>query len=94
MSQPVGFEDRTSRVCRPLKSVYGLKQASREWYNTLGEFLHSLDFTRSRIDPCLFIRPGIIIFIYVDDIIIAARDQELVDDIAENFKRRFRMKDC
>ena len=93
MSQPVGFEDGTSRVCRLLKSVYGLKQASREWYNTLGEFLHSLDFTRSRIDPCLFIRPGIIIFIYVDDIIIAARDQELVDDIAENFKRRFRMKD-
>ena len=80
-------------MCRLLKSVYGLKQASRKWYNTLGEFLQYLAFTRSRLDPCLFIRPGIIIFVYVDDIIIGARDQDLVDDIAEKFKGRFSMKD-
>ena len=62
MAQPVGFEDGSTRVCRLLKSVYGLKQASREWYNTLTEFLLSFGLQRSRIDPCLYMRSGIIIF--------------------------------
>ena len=93
MAQPVGFEDGSARVCRLLKSVYGLKQASREWYNTLSEFLLSLGFQRSRIDPCLYMQSGIIIFTYVDDIIIAAATQILVDEVSSKFKERFRMKD-
>jgi hypothetical protein len=32
MRQPRGAEDETPRVMRMLESIYGMKQASREWY--------------------------------------------------------------
>ena len=31
MTQPEGFEDGTSRVCKLIKTIYGLKQSGREW---------------------------------------------------------------
>jgi hypothetical protein len=93
MSQPQGFEDGTNRVCKLLKSVYGLKQASREWYHTLREFIESQDLKRSRIDPCIYLADGIIVFIYVDDIILAGSSDLIIDRIAQEFKKRFKMKD-
>jgi hypothetical protein len=46
MAQPLGFVDPTfpSHVCHLHKSLYGLKQASRAWYNLLSEFLISIGF--------------------------------------------------
>lgn len=93
MEQPRGFHDGTDRVCRLLKSIYGLKQASRSWYKTLREFLESLGLKASRTDPCIYLLPGVIIFVYVDDIIIAAESDQKVEELAEMFKGRFKMKD-
>ncbi len=93
MQQPKGFHDGTNRVCRLLKSIYGLKQASREWYKTLKDFLESIGLKTSRTDPCIYLLPGVIIFVYVDDIIIAAESDEKVQELADQFKNRFKMKD-
>jgi hypothetical protein len=93
MNQPEGFTDASKRVCRLLKSIYGLKQASRMWYNTLKEFLEKLGLSRSRIDPCIYLALGLIIFVYVDDIIIAAESDEILERISDQFKERFMMKD-
>jgi hypothetical protein len=93
MDQPKGFEDGSERVCHLLKSIYGLKQASRMWYNTLKDFLESAGLTRSRIDPCIYLAPGLIIFVYVDDIVIAAESDKKLRHISDQFKKRFMMKD-
>jgi hypothetical protein len=46
MAQPPGFVDPTfpSHVCRLHKSLYGLKQVPRAWYNRLSEFLIFIGF--------------------------------------------------
>ena len=44
------------RVWRLKKSIYGLKQAARQWYKTLNGIMQITGFEASKIDPCLFIR--------------------------------------
>lgn len=55
MRQPVDFEIKVKErlVCRLLKSLYGLKQASRQWNTRFDEFMKSQSFLRSVYDPCV-----------------------------------------
>eukprot|EP00873_Tetraselmis_striata_P017148 jgi/Tetstr1/437412/TSEL_026094.t1 len=50
MRQPKGAEDGTDNVLRLLKSIYGLKQASREWYELIHKTLTGLGLARSNSD--------------------------------------------
>ena len=56
MAVPEGLRTSNSgnKVCKLLRSIYGLKQSPRQWYSKMHEFLLSLKFTssRSRVD-CL-----------------------------------------
>ena len=60
VDQPPGFVKKNangkSYVCRLKKSLYGLKQSGRNWFNTLRDFLLSIQFKPSKSDPCLFLR--------------------------------------
>ena len=75
-----------------LKSLYGLKQAGRNWNQLLIDFLVKLGFEQSTVDPCLFygtpksILGIIMLIIYVDDILCLATQngyKNLVRDIKE-----------
>jgi hypothetical protein len=44
MNQPEGFDDGTSHLCRLLKTLYGLKQSSREWNHKLDSKLTEMGF--------------------------------------------------
>ena len=54
MSQPEGCvkEGEEGLVCKLNKSIYGLKQSSRCWFNTIDEFLENSGYTKSSSDPC------------------------------------------
>lgn len=84
MEQPEGFEDSTGRVCRLIKSLYGLKQSSRCWNERLKKELFKLGLNESTADSCLFFRVEndykILISLYVDDGLIAATNRGLIDD--------------
>ena len=57
MAQPPGFEEngRETVVCKLQKSLYGLKQSPRCWYEELSKHLVGTGFKQSRADPCVFI---------------------------------------
>ena len=79
------------------KSLYGLKQAGREFNILLVEFLESLGFKRSIIDTCLFIRKNsgeeVILGVWVDDIVIASSTQSARDDFVKQLEARFPIED-
>ena len=58
IEQPHGFEveDSQTRVCKLQKALYGLKQAPRAWYGRIDNFLAILGFTKSKVDPNLYIK--------------------------------------
>lgn len=64
----------TSLVCKLSKSLYGLKQASQNWYAKLSSTLLHEGFTQSYSDSTFFVKTSNSIFlavlIYVDDILI------------------------
>jgi hypothetical protein len=57
MQQPEGFEvqgKHSKLVCKLKKSIYGLKQAGRNWNKTLDSWLRDQHFVASKVDPCLY----------------------------------------
>ena len=94
LRQPPAFDDGTERVLKLNKSIYGLKQAPTIWYNTICSLFNNLNFQPSSIDPCIFLRSdGSIIFLYVDDIIIASHDKQVIESIANNLGQHFSLKE-
>jgi hypothetical protein len=74
MRQPEGYSDGTNKICRLIKTLYGLKQSGREWNFELDNGLKALGFTRLLSDPCAYIRrQGTdfqIITVWVDDLLL------------------------
>ena len=93
-----GMERLTKKdiVCYLVNALHGLKQASRAWFETITELMLSNGFQQSTSDPCLFtkvLRKGVVyVLVYVDDIIIAAPDDGLINDVREMLRRRFKTK--
>ena len=58
MQQPDGYiqQGKGRLVCKPNKSLYGLKQSPRCWNKVFTEFMKSIGFTQSSADPCIYVR--------------------------------------
>ena len=78
------------------KSLYGLKQSGRMWYNRLSESLIEEGYTNSPICPCVFIRKNgqhfVIIAVYVDDLNLIGTPEE-ISKAVEFLKKEFETKD-
>jgi hypothetical protein len=96
MEQVVGFDDETGRVCQLKKTIYGLKQAGREWNKRITDFWVSRGFKSTIMDPCLFhgtIKGKfILILVYVDDLIVAVEDERHLEYLEAELKREFIIK--
>lgn len=95
MNQPEGFDDNSGRVCKLIKAIYGLKQASRQWNQKLDTALKSFGFKQSVADPCVYFDNdiNIIIAVYVDDFLIFYRNQEQLTAVKKMLHVSFKMKD-
>lgn len=54
MDAPEGINADQGQVCRLLRSLYGLKQASRKWNEKFRDFLKIFNFVQSGADPCIY----------------------------------------
>ena len=89
LEQPDGFEklDPTGKkfVCRLNKSIYGLKQAAKNWYEELANFLVQQNFIHSKNDYCLFSKnekgKELFALSWVDDLVIAGSSSEDIEDL-------------
>ena len=99
MTQPQGYakDGEEELVCKLNKSIYGLKQSSRCWNNTIDQFLKSSGYSQSNSDPCLYVkREGddiMLIAVYVDDLIPASNNTQMLSREKAALKDRFKMKD-
>jgi len=77
-------------VLKLIKNLYGLRDASRTWFEHLRTGLLDLNFSPSSIDPCIFYNRGMTLIVYVDDCLVFCRDKtdadELIRDLMENYK--------
>ena len=100
LEQPQGFErtgpDGRQMYCRLRKSLYGLKQAGREWNRMLDSWLVDQGFVRSKADHCLYVKTEgerrAFIVIWVDDILYFG-DSLLVTSFKDDFSRDFKIDD-
>jgi hypothetical protein len=101
MSLPPGFEipnsDCSSKVCRLHKSLYGLKQASRQWNHKLTTTLISLGYSQSQADHSLFVKASDSTFtallVYVDDIVLTGNSMFEINYVKQILDNRFKIKD-
>ena len=98
MIPPPGFDRQGGNlVCRLQKSLYGLKQASRNWFAKLTNALREAGFVQSMADYSLFTRSNnnsfTVILVYVDDIVITGNNPQVIQSTKEFLNHRFRIKD-
>lgn len=96
MKQPECMDDGSGKVCKLQKSIYGLKQASRVWNETLNKVLLNIGVKRSECE-CIYYRINsnkiLFIAIYVDDVLIFSNDIKTIKHVKEKLTSHFRMKD-
>jgi len=85
------------QVCKLKRALYGLKEASREWFAKLSSFFISTGYTQSMNGYSLFInsskRSFAALLVYVDDIILAENGKEEIERVKEALNKTFKIKD-
>lgn len=94
---PPGVTLPPNPVCRLRKSLYGLKQASRQWYKCISYVLLGANYIQSPADNTLFVKVSstsiVAVLVYVDYIMIASNDSVAVDALKALLQSAFKIKD-
>ena len=99
MDQPVGFitKGNERKVCRLKRSIYGLKQSSRQWYLRFHDSITSFGFEMIEEDHCVYIKRSkksiLILSLYVDDILLAGNEMSSIVATRKWMSSQFEIKD-
>ncbi|GJY81313.1 retrotransposon protein, putative, ty1-copia subclass [Tanacetum coccineum] len=99
MVQPEGFVNPKfpNRVCKLKRSIYGLKQASRQWNKRFDDEIKKFGFSQNRDEPCVYMKASgsyvTFLILYVDDILIMGNNIPMLQDVKSYLGRCFAMKD-
>jgi hypothetical protein len=95
MKQLEGFvtHGQENMLCRQRKSLYGLKQAPKQWHEKFDISLTSAGFVVNEADTCVYYRfvdgKGVILCLYVDDILIFGTSIDVINDVKSFFISKF-----
>jgi Reverse transcriptase (RNA-dependent DNA polymerase) len=99
MEIPPGFanEQLRDKVCRLKRSLYGLKQSPRAWFERFFMAIKRLGYRQSHADHTMFIQRKdgkiCILIVYVDDIILTGNDLAEMKRLKASLAKKFEMKD-
>lgn len=112
MTLPLGYTGHESRidkkgivdlsaykhlVCRLIKALYGLRQASRKWHYKLAKTLTSIGFSHSKADYSLYSKVTedsiTLVLIYMENILISGNCLHSINDLKNTLSSRFHIKD-
>ena len=99
MKQPPGYvkKGKEDLVCKLNRSIYGLKQSSRCWYESLNNYLTEIGFEKSSGDACLYVshkgNEMCLIAVYVDDLLVVSKSDSFLSDVKARLSTRYKMKD-
>ncbi|GKB39195.1 retrotransposon protein, putative, ty1-copia subclass [Tanacetum coccineum] len=99
MEQPKGFVNPKypNRVCKLKRSIYGLKQASRQWNKRFDDEIKKFGFTQNPDEPCVYLKASgsnvTFLILYVDDILIMGNNIPMLQDVKSYLGKCFAMKD-
>jgi hypothetical protein len=99
MEQPEGFilPNNEKKVCKLVKSLYGLKQTPKQWHEKFDTVILSNGFKYNGADKCIYSKftkdYGVIVCLYVDDMLIFGTNMKGVCETKKYLTSMFKMKD-
>ncbi|GJW84171.1 retrotransposon protein, putative, ty1-copia subclass [Tanacetum coccineum] len=99
MEHPKGFVNPKypNRVCKLKRSIYGIKQASRQWNKHFDDEIKKFGFSQNADEPCVYLKASGINFtfliLYVDDILIMGNNIPMLHDVKSYLGTCFAMKE-
>ena len=100
MEQSERFKEggKENFVCRLRKTLYELKQVSRQWHKKFDSFMTDHKYYRTTSDHCVYVKnfvdgDFIILLLYVDDMLIVGHDAVKIDRLKKDISKSFAMKD-
>ena len=97
MDPPPGFTPKGGKVCKLRKSLYGLKQSPRAWFERLSHSMEAYGFKQALADHTLFYkRDGgniTLLLVYVDDMIVTGNNTSEIERLRCYLTKEFEMKD-
>nr|GEW55981.1 retrotransposon protein, putative, Ty1-copia subclass [Tanacetum cinerariifolium] len=99
MEQPKGFvsQNFSNRVCKLKRSIYGLKQASRQWNKRFKHEIKKFGFSQNRDEPCIYVKASgnyvTLLILYVDEILIMGNNIPMLQYVKSYLRICFAMKD-
>ena len=99
MSLPLGVygKEMQGKVCKLQKSIYGLKQSPRAWFERFWAALVSFGYIQTQSDHTLFLKRNntlvTFLIVYVDDFVVTGNDTREVSKLKRFFNSEFEIKD-
>ncbi|RVW42182.1 Retrovirus-related Pol polyprotein from transposon RE1 [Vitis vinifera] len=100
MMLPPGFckEEEETRVCKLKKSLYGLKQLPRAWFDRFAKVIKNQGYQQGQSDHTIFFKQSndgriTMLIVYVDDIILTGDDTGEVERLKKVLATEFEVKD-
>ena len=93
----VDCETKKNFLWKLEKSLYGLKISPKKWNDRFSKTMVRLGFVSHVFDPCLFVKRSqsefILVLLYMDDILLASKNQNDLNRIRDSLRKEFTVKD-